>query len=52
MRYFFCIALCLAFLSTAFADQDRPNVVLILIDDMGLHDLSIEGSTFYESPQY
>lgn len=33
------------------AAQDRPNVVLILIDDMGLHDLSIEGSTFYRSPR-
>lgn len=31
-------------------DPTRPNVVLILIDDMGLHDLSVEGSTFYESP--
>ncbi len=30
--------------------SDRPNVVLILVDDMGLHDLSIEGSTFYRSP--
>ena len=29
---------------------ERPNVVLILVDDMGLHDLSIEGSTFYQSP--
>ncbi len=29
---------------------DRPNVVLILVDDMGLHDLSVEGSTFYRSP--
>ena len=29
---------------------DKPNVVLILIDDMGLHDLSVEGSKFYESP--
>jgi arylsulfatase A-like enzyme len=28
----------------------KPNVVLILVDDMGLHDLSIEGSTFYRSP--
>ncbi len=28
----------------------RPNVVLILIDDMGLHDLSVEGSSFYRSP--
>lgn len=29
---------------------DRPNVVIVLVDDMGLHDLSVEGSTFYESP--
>ena len=28
----------------------RPNVVFILVDDMGAHDLSNEGSTFYESP--
>ena len=28
----------------------KPNVVLILVDDMGLHDLSVEGSTFYQSP--
>lgn len=28
----------------------RPNVVLILIDDMGLHDLSVESSSFYQSP--
>lgn len=28
----------------------RPNVVLILVDDMGLHDLSIEGSQYYQSP--
>ena len=29
---------------------EKPNVVLILMDDMGKHDLSVEGSTFYESP--
>lgn len=28
----------------------RPNVLLILVDDLGMHDLSIEGSTFYRSP--
>ena len=31
-------------------NSKRPNVLLILVDDMGLHDLSVEGSTFYESP--
>lgn len=29
---------------------ERPNVVFILVDDMGAHDLSNEGSTYYESP--
>ncbi len=29
---------------------DRPNIVFILIDDMGWRDLSCYGSTFYETP--
>jgi arylsulfatase A-like enzyme len=28
----------------------RPNVVLILVDDLGLHDLTVEGSRFYRTP--
>jgi arylsulfatase A-like enzyme len=39
----------------AVAEQDiakhRPNVVFILADDLGWRDLSVEGSTFYESPR-
>ncbi|MDA0346692.1 MAG: sulfatase [Verrucomicrobia bacterium] len=30
--------------------NQRPNVLFILADDMGWRDLSVEGSTFYESP--
>jgi arylsulfatase A-like enzyme len=30
--------------------QSRPNVVFILVDDLGLKDLSCTGSTFYETP--
>lgn len=31
--------------------QSLPmNVVFILVDDLGKHDLSVEGSTFYETP--
>ena len=30
--------------------KPRPNVLFILVDDMGARDLSNEGSTFYESP--
>ncbi len=28
----------------------KPNIVFILVDDLGLHDLSITGSKFYETP--
>ncbi len=28
----------------------RPNIIFILVDDMGWKDLSITGSTFYETP--
>lgn len=30
---------------------ERPNVILILADDMGAHDLGCTGSTFYETPR-
>jgi arylsulfatase A-like enzyme len=29
---------------------DRPNVLFILVDDLGARDLSNESSNFYESP--
>ena len=28
----------------------KPNVLFILVDDLGYHDLGITGSTFYETP--
>jgi arylsulfatase A-like enzyme len=28
----------------------RPNIVFILVDDMGWRDLAVTGSTFYETP--
>ncbi len=31
-------------------ESNRPNVIFILIDDMGWKDLSCYGSTFYETP--
>lgn len=44
--------LCVLAVSTAslFAGERRPNIVFILADDLGVFDLSNEGSTYYESP--
>ncbi len=30
--------------------KKKPNIVFILVDDLGLHDLSVTGSTYYETP--
>jgi len=30
--------------------KEKPNIVFILIDDMGWRDLTSYGSTFYETP--
>lgn len=37
-------------ISQAKAEDARPNVVLILVDDLGLHDIGIEGSKFHQTP--
>ncbi len=50
MRSITVVYLILSLVSVGTSQQPPPNVVLILVDDMGLHDLSIEGSTFYQSP--
>src|SRR6478752_7445879 len=46
----FSVSLCLCgYSSSAFA-ADKPNVVLIVIDDLGWRDLGCQGSTFYKTP--
>lgn len=30
--------------------EKKPNVVFILVDDLGLHDLGVTGSNFYQTP--
>lgn len=32
------------------ANTDRPNVIVFLVDDLGYYDLSITGSAVYETP--
>ena len=31
-------------------DTTRPNILFILVDDLGAHDARCFGSTFYETP--
>lgn len=31
-------------------NKKKPNILFILVDDLGLHDLSITGSSYYETP--
>ncbi len=37
-------------LPTALPSAEKPNIVFILIDDMGVTDLGCTGSAFYETP--
>lgn len=44
------LALTTSLLAVDSAPKRPPNVIIVLIDDMGLTDLSCYGSKFYESP--
>ena len=51
MRSVFVITLCLSFATdVAFAQSSRPNVVLVLADDLGYGDLGCFGSTDVKTP--
>lgn len=47
MKYFYLIAF---LISITFAQSQSPNVVFILVDDLGWADLGCYGSEFYETP--
>jgi arylsulfatase A-like enzyme len=38
------------FFVNVFADDQKPNFVFILVDDLGWTDVGVFGSTFYETP--
>ncbi len=52
MRYSILpITLCaLSLVGCSQKKESRPNVLFILADDLGYHDLSVMGSNFYETP--
>ena len=52
---FFFGLLFIVYFSSCNSEKDKlnlkkPNVLFILVDDLGYHDLGITGSTFYETP--
>ncbi len=49
-KLFLSIALSVFSALFIFAEDQRPNVVFILIDDMGFSDIGLNGAEFYETP--
>jgi len=51
LRYYFSVILILVLCSCKKQDlEKRPNILLILIDDMGWKDIGCAGSNYYETP--
>jgi arylsulfatase A-like enzyme len=50
MKNFLPLAILFFFSQHAFSQQEKPNIILINIDDMGWRDLGFMGSDFYETP--
>lgn len=50
-RYLDIIAIAaLALLMCCACSTDRPNIILVVVDDLGAHDVGFMGSTYYETP--
>jgi arylsulfatase A len=50
MRRLLCVVFLFAGGSVEAAEAKKPNIILILADDLGWRDLGCYGSTFYETP--
>jgi arylsulfatase A-like enzyme len=50
MKYFMLVLLsCLSFSASA-GEADRPNFIVLIVDDMGRQDVGIYGSSLYQTP--
>lgn len=49
-NYLICFLFALVYLPVIALQQDKPNVLFILVDDYGWMDTGIYGSEFYETP--
>src|SRR5438477_12531582 len=45
-----CLALCALLVRGTAAPIEKPNIIFMLIDDMGATDLTCFGSSFYQTP--
>lgn len=50
MKNFFVTMLLLVFCCAVQAVERRPNFIIVLLDDMGVHDASFAGNDFIETP--
>lgn len=50
MKLAFTLVLCLLGSIAFAADTPKPNVIVILVDDLGWMDLSCQGSDYYQTP--